>query len=626
MSKIAKLCCSTLRFLRETFIYFSFSTLLVCLVEYCSGLNLLTINFLQVSMREAGMTILVMTSIFIILDALLRRRYFSMLPISLPLILIALISRQKLGYLSEPLYPWDFIFADQVYKLLPELAKEKSNLAVAWFLGGLILALITVWAISVVYQKQRRKPPRRALIASSCLMLLATVICTSTTLGQKWVQDVLKVQAMPWAQVENYRQNGFLLAFLMNMESALVDHPTMPIEIALKEIGKPAAEQNADTISDTGQKPDIIIIMSEAFWDPTRLPGIHSMPDPMPTIRALSTGDIFSPSQGGNTANVEFELLTGFSNAFLPAGSVPYQQYIYRNIPSIIWTLKAHGYKTIAIHPYYKHFWNRDNVYKYLGFEHFMGLENMPGLPSLGPFVSDSALMDRLYETLEATTEPKVVFAVTMQNHGPYEKDRYAQPNIYIQMDKKINENDAVQTYGQGIYDSDRALTTLMGKLSLRARPSLLVFFGDHTPYLGANLAAYRQTGLITSPSTERLNKNEYLQLRKTPLILWSSITGAKGAKSGIIISPSMLPSLILKELNFHHPFYSGLLNKIREAIPVIDRRMILNKNGSWIENWRKDEGNLLQKYHTIQYDMIFGNQKSQKFLFEDMPNNEEQP
>ena len=37
---------------------------------------------------------------------------------------------------------------------------------------------------------------------------------------------------------------------------------------------------------------------------------------------------MFSPEFGGMTANVEFEALTGFSNAFLPYGSIPYQQYV----------------------------------------------------------------------------------------------------------------------------------------------------------------------------------------------------------------------------------------------------------------------------------------------------------
>ncbi len=76
-------------------------------------------------------------------------------------------------------------------------------------------------------------------------------------------------------------------------------------------------------------KPDIIVLMSESFWDPTRSEKpLASAPIRCRTIRAAQSGYVFSPEFGGMTANVEFEALTGFSNAFLPYGSIPYQQYV----------------------------------------------------------------------------------------------------------------------------------------------------------------------------------------------------------------------------------------------------------------------------------------------------------
>ena len=72
--------------------------------------------------------------------------------------------------------------------------------------------------------------------------------------------------------------------------------------------------------------------MSESFWDPTKLPGVTITPDPIPTMRELRSGSMFSPEFGGMTANIEFEALTGFSNAFLPYGSIPYQQYVRRQL------------------------------------------------------------------------------------------------------------------------------------------------------------------------------------------------------------------------------------------------------------------------------------------------------
>ena len=60
----------------------------------------------------------------------------------------------------------------------------------------------------------------------------------------------------------------------------------------------------------------------------------------MPYIRSLLdgapntiSGHLYVSVLGGNTANSEFEYLTGDSMAFLPSGSIPYQQYLNKYAP-----------------------------------------------------------------------------------------------------------------------------------------------------------------------------------------------------------------------------------------------------------------------------------------------------
>ena len=142
-----------------------------------------------------------------------------------------------------------------------------------------------------------------------------------------WTRDRLQIIPMMWDQKENYAFNGFTLAFALNLPMANVPAPAGYSAEAIGDIpGFPAASVPAD-------KPDIIIVMSESFWDPTKLPGVTITPDPIPTVRETRSGSMFSPEFGGMTANIEFEALTGFSNAFLPYGSIPYQQYIHGAAP-----------------------------------------------------------------------------------------------------------------------------------------------------------------------------------------------------------------------------------------------------------------------------------------------------
>ena len=116
-------------------------------------------------------------------------------------------------------------------------------------------------------------------------------------------------------------------------------------------------------------KPNIIVVMDEAFSDlgvlgdftasKEYMPYYHSLKEESETAPNIITGSLHVSVCGGNTANTEFEFLTGNTMAFLPQGSVPYQQYIKKNIPALPWYFKEQGYETHAMHPYYASGWDR---------------------------------------------------------------------------------------------------------------------------------------------------------------------------------------------------------------------------------------------------------------------------
>ena len=120
--------------------------------------------------------------------------------------------------------------------------------------------------------------------------------------------------------------------------------------------------------------PNIIVIMDEAFSDLSVLGDLETNKDYMPFVHSLQngadntiTGYLNVSVCGGNTADTEFEFLTGNTMAFLPAGSIPYQQYIKDTTPSLASYLKGLGYETYAQHPYNASGWNRETVYPLLG-------------------------------------------------------------------------------------------------------------------------------------------------------------------------------------------------------------------------------------------------------------------
>ena len=101
----------------------------------------------------------------------------------------------------------------------------------------------------------------------------------------------------------------------------------------------------------------------------------------MPFMRSLTEntvkGNLYVPVVGAGTSNTEFEFLTGHTTAFLPSGSNAYMLYIKNPLASLVSTLKAQGYSSYALHPYYSEGWNRYKVYNYLGFNKFTSLQDI---------------------------------------------------------------------------------------------------------------------------------------------------------------------------------------------------------------------------------------------------------
>ena len=114
--------------------------------------------------------------------------------------------------------------------------------------------------------------------------------------------------------------------------------------------------------------------------DPTIVKDIEYNKDPMPYYRKLlkkySSGYITVPAVGAGTANVEFEAMTGISARFFGPGEYPHKSVLTeKTCESIPYDLKQIGYTAHAIHNHRGAFYNRNTVFKNLGFDTFTSLE-----------------------------------------------------------------------------------------------------------------------------------------------------------------------------------------------------------------------------------------------------------
>lgn len=550
--------------------------------------------------------------LYLAVDALIGRQHKAVLLVAPLVTLMGVISQQKQVFLTDPLYPTDLLFGRQILELMPVLVQDRpwtaAGLAVAVVVA--VVGLVSLW----VFAWRRFRPltrKERLTRLAVALPLIAGFVSIMDYNEFSWMRDRLKVFPIMWDQAENYRHNGFMMAFAINLPMANVQAPSGYMMGAIDKI--PSKPLPVGTTHRS--KPDVIVVMSESLWDPTRLETVKLSPDPMPVIRRNEGGNVFSPEFGGLTANVEFEALTGFSNAFLPTGSIPYQQYVRKPIPSLATFFRAEGYTARAIHPFRGWFWNRTSVYKAFGFETFKDVDKMPALEKRGNFPSDDALTKEIIRQADMQSDPFFFFAVTLQGHGPYDDGRYARTDITVDGKLDPRSERMLASYAQGVKEADDSLKMLMDWAKKRDRETIIVVFGDHLPPLNT---VYKNSGFMNGVTASRKGTPEQMKKEhETPLVIWSNKTGAQ--KDIGTISPAFLSYYVLKEAGFEHPYYTGFLGAVHDKLRVIDRYMLIGADGTATPEWARQKtiDPLVRDFRFLQHDIMFGKQYGLERFFD---------
>jgi len=534
-------------------------------------------------------------------------------------LLLGLANKGKQYYLNENLYPWELFLQKQVIQIFPnDLNTVVAIIVIVIFLEILILSIYFRYRLPLFFKNRRFR----------LILAFVTIIAISLTIFYRStpVSNLLRgfnITNIVWNQNVNYKQNGLLLTFILNFQSAIIlkpnDYDEKTITSIIEEIGK--KDKNDNLIMPTAEmreKPDIIVLMSEAFWDPTLLKSDIIKDDPLPKFRHLfdkKSGWLVSPTLGGVTCNVEFELLTGFAMKFLPKGSIPYQQYIDRPIPTVISALRQNGYHTLAIHPFVKSFWNRDAVYNNFGFDEFIGQEGFSNAKTKRTFIVDDELINGIIERVNTARHPTFVFAISIQNHGPYSGDDKIKSTKDRYIGRKVSAESlaSLETYLHGIRDADRALHALISHYQKSNRKTIIIFFGDHLPMLGPQNAFYEEYGFVKSMEVSKLSLDEKFRLKKVPLGIWANFKLKQPDIS--IVSASLMPNLILKLADIDIPPFYRFIEDFYKKLPAING-IVVDAKGVMHEEVPKEYMKIMNNYRLLQYDLLFGKQYGLKRLF----------
>ncbi|GEM_PF-2843047 len=520
--------------------------------------------------------------------------------LSLLLLVFPIASSVKRSMLLEPLWPRDLQLAGHFMQLAPHYINPWQA---TWGAILIILVLLSVGVVARSLVQLRLGTAARITGGGGVLLLLLPVLAMPAHILARSTPASAPDSATTAVDAA-YRTCGFALGFTL---AARDQQDVIPPDCSPAAI-QAIAQRYPARVTDTLEHPDIIVILAESFWDPSELPGITFSSPPAPTLQALRggrEGQVFrflTPSFGGKTANVEFELLTGLSMNFLAPGSTPYMGRMGAlATPSIPHLLSTLGYHTIAIHAYDRQFYNRDRVYPLLGFDEYHGGETFSANDICGNYISDAAFGRRLIDEIDRSTGPTLLFGASMENHGPYLPNRYGMREITVSGKLPSEELACLATFAEGIRHTDAMIATLTEHLRLRARPTILLVFGDHLNAIVPSNGILRGSGFVTDQNTLQ----DRLRLHATPALLWANYN-LPCRISEPYLSPGLIWSQLLPAMGIHHPFYTGLLNDVRTRLPGLSRNVCVLPGGQPVDR-PLAELRILGDYYMLQHDLLIG-------------------
>ncbi|MBK5494240.1 LTA synthase family protein [Bacillus sp. TH13] len=576
-----------------------------------------TMNWIYIYNMQFILSFVVIYAIYILVYNLIGKVFLSMVLSSCTLVILGIVNYLKLIFRGDPLYPSDFTQITHMQSVIPMVMDYFS-----WGYILIIIVSIVVCIVAGIYMRRYIQNVKihlgiRALLVIGSIFVLYAYGNFANTFMNKVFQKS-GVDFVLWNQNENYASNGFVLGFISNLDTTVMEKPKNYSKENMLQIANDIKKQYSGNIGNQKkkEKPNIIFVMSESFWDPTKVTNLSFSEDPVPNlhhyIENFPGGQTISPTFGGNTANVEFEALTSYSMSLLKPGSIPYQQVITnkKEIPSIPTVLKKEGYYTSAIHSFGRTFFKRDDVYKVLGFDKFNADDTMENVDIDGDYISDLEMSKEIIAELEKQKQPTFIHAVTMQNHFPFTEGRFGENLIEISGLENEESKGELETYTEGLRRSDEALQYLIEQLDNLDRPTLLVFFGDHLPSLGTNKSFYKENGYITNEKTP----SERLAMAQTPLLMYANFDMPNDNLG--LVSPIYFSNLIFDYAGLNKSSFYQFLSGLYKEIPVLRDELKVDKNGEVINDLTKKQKEMLEQYKMLQYDLLVGNQYSKEILF----------
>lgn len=501
---------------------------------------------------------------------------------------------------GNPIVPWDFLSLGTALSVA-----DNYEFVFTW---KIVLSLSVFWMMILILAKSSVRIRKWRIRVPGMILSAALLSGYLAAIQNPDVQTLFGMDKTLFTLNVMYRNNGIAGGFLGNLQYLNLKEPDgYSVKAAIETAGiQENMDEAAHETEDSAVYPNIIVIMNEAFSDLSVWGEYAANQEVMPFFRSLQKegigGELYVSVKGGNTANSEYEFLTGDTMAFLPAGCVPYQQYLNTEMPGLTSHLKKLGYQTLAIHPYNRSGWDRDAVYEYFGFDEYLDKNAFDNPYRMRGYISDRSAFEKIAEQFQLKEEgrPMFVFEVTMQNHGGYSKEN-PDFHTYIEFEGLKNKTLSVtstEKYLTLMNETDKALQELIQYFESQDEPTVVLMFGDHQPSDYITNAIQRVCGKIQGSSLEEQQKGY-----RVPFAIWSNQGLEHKYYEGI--SLNYLSGILLEAANVPLTGYQKWLKELMQTLPITSGLVYGDSEGTLYSYDEDAYQDLLNEYSILQYNHL---------------------
>ena len=548
-------------------------------------------------------------------------------------LILSLVDYFKNAINGTPLEAADFGMAGQ----LGEVAGVAGELRPPKDFWMALAALVLCVGALVLLRRFTRLQKRERLGCGAVCLVLGVFLCSGV--GAKLAGPVFGVDVYTrTAASVSHDRYGLTLSlwrdcFLQSMAGP-EGYSQAYMEDVLAQIDELTADYAAGEGS--GEAPNVIMVLSESFYDLTRLPDLTYERDPLENFHALESesisGTFHSHYLGYGTGYLEMSMLQGITGLdFNPGTNICFlTDDSYSRLDAMPWALVNQGYTAQMLHGYNDSLYNRTITYPRMGFSKLLfsqdvqqlGFDWKGGMYG-GYYLMDSYLFEGVLHQMEeinAAGSPALLYAITMENHQPFDAEKFNyECQIGVESQTLSDENMAiVRVMLEGITRADQALGALTDALREVERPTIVVFFGDHRPnlFMTDGDTVYTKLGLCPSNDAAEWTPEQVNDLYSTDYLIWANdpalLKGQAGTRQESSIT-ALAPQL-LELLGTPVSRWWAMQNEVRQfSLTNTDLYFVDGEGRAYASAadapLTEEQRHILELRSAVTYDAFYGKQ-----------------